>query len=380
MAGLFSYAAAGAISGLGEGLVQQAEAERERALDELRRQERAAEREQERAWQMQDRAQGRAWDLSDRAQGRDWDISDRDEGRAWDESRIDQRAADYQTALAGGVTPDAYAALASLEATTGQTFTINSAYRSPEHNADVNGADNSQHTHGNAFDIDTSNMSQEQRIDLIRQARAVGFGGIGVYNNSLHFDVGPTRFWGSDYTAASLPGWAREAVQAERGEIPAETREAFRIIADPETPAAVRETVLADVTGAAEQRAAAVQAEIEREDARRAEDRRQEVEDRDVRLSREDAEAQLQAALDAERRRQDVIDEELETLRTFARSTPVAELLEEATRNADARLGLTEPPPAPSNRAELVIGMTYAHPSTGERMIWNGQNFSVVGQ
>lgn len=119
-----------------------------------------------------------------------------------------------------GVTDPAQRALAALEASTGQSFTINSAYRSPAENAAVHGADNSQHTHGNAFDIDVSGMSIEERQRLIVKAREAGFGGIGVYENSLHFDVGDTRFWGPDYHAGSLPEWAAEAVQAPRGTTP----------------------------------------------------------------------------------------------------------------------------------------------------------------
>jgi hypothetical protein len=116
-----------------------------------------------------------------------------------------------------GVTDPAQAALANLEAAAGRTFDITSAFRDPEHNDRVGGANNSQHTHGNAFDIDVRGMSIEERQELIRQARAAGFGGIGVYANSLHFDVGPVRHWGPDYRSASLPGWAAEAVGAPRG-------------------------------------------------------------------------------------------------------------------------------------------------------------------
>lgn len=84
---------------------------------------------------------------------------------------------------------------------------VTSAYRSPEHNHRVGGAKGSQHLHGNAFDISTAGMSQDQVNALIADAQASGFGGIGVYDGSLHFDVGPERAWGSDYTRNSLPEW-----------------------------------------------------------------------------------------------------------------------------------------------------------------------------
>jgi hypothetical protein len=119
-----------------------------------------------------------------------------------------------------GVNPQAIAALAQLEAAHGSPFSITSAYRNPSHNAQVGGANRSQHMNGNAFDIDVRNMSIPERQELIRLARAAGFSGIGVYNNSLHFDVGPSRYWGPSYRADSLPAWAREVVGAPVGALP----------------------------------------------------------------------------------------------------------------------------------------------------------------
>lgn len=116
-----------------------------------------------------------------------------------------------------GVSQSAQAALDALHTDWGEQLKITSGFRDPEHNARVGGARNSQHTHGNAFDIDVSNYTQEQRIDLIRRARAAGFSGIGVYENSLHFDVGGDRAWGPSYGRDSLPAWAAEAVGAPVG-------------------------------------------------------------------------------------------------------------------------------------------------------------------
>lgn len=117
-----------------------------------------------------------------------------------------------------GVTPAAMKAFASLEGAWGQPLTVNSAYRTPEHNAKVGGAKDSQHTHGNAFDVDVSGMSEEQRLALTERAKASGFKGVGVYDNSLHFDVGPERAWGADYTRNSLPAWAGGAVSQPSGD------------------------------------------------------------------------------------------------------------------------------------------------------------------
>lgn len=111
-----------------------------------------------------------------------------------------------------GVSEAATLALRRLEDLAGGPLTITSGYRDPETNARVGGASGSQHLHGNAFDISVAGMSTEQRIALIRQAQQAGFTGIGVYDNSLHFDVGPARAWGPSYSRDSLPAWARGAI------------------------------------------------------------------------------------------------------------------------------------------------------------------------
>lgn len=55
MAGLLGYAVAGGMAGLGQGMVQQAQARREEFLENLRHERRQAERMQDRAWQVEDR-------------------------------------------------------------------------------------------------------------------------------------------------------------------------------------------------------------------------------------------------------------------------------------------------------------------------------------
>ena len=67
--------------------------------------------------------------------------------------------------------------------------------------------------HGNAVDIDVSNLSIEERQNLIKLARQNGFTGIGVYPNSLHLDKGGRRNWGPSYKAASTPKWALAALE-----------------------------------------------------------------------------------------------------------------------------------------------------------------------
>lgn len=116
-----------------------------------------------------------------------------------------------------GLTAEAKSAMEALEAAIGKKLKVNSAFRDPEHNKRVGGAKNSQHTHGNAFDVDVTGMSIEERQELIRQARRAGFGGIGVYKNALHFDVANERNWGHDFSGRTTPKWAQEALQEPVG-------------------------------------------------------------------------------------------------------------------------------------------------------------------
>lgn len=110
------------------------------------------------------------------------------------------------------ISPEAQAALDRLTQSWGQPLSVTSGYRDPATNARVGGARNSQHTHGNAFDISVAGMSPEQRLALATAARNAGFQGFGFYDNSLHFDVGAPRAWGPSYGRDSLPGWAADWV------------------------------------------------------------------------------------------------------------------------------------------------------------------------
>lgn len=84
------------------------------------------------------------------------------------------------------VRKDALDALQALRTCIGKPFYINSAYRSPEHNAAVGGAKNSQHLHGRAFDIALRGFTGPT---IERMAREHGFRGIGRYNTFIHIDT-----------------------------------------------------------------------------------------------------------------------------------------------------------------------------------------------
>ena len=110
----------------------------------------------------------------------------------------------------GGMSEEALAAYGKLQDAYGQPLNVISTYRDPQKNQDVGGAKGSQHLHGNAYDIDVSNMSYEDRLALADLAWNSGFRGIGFYDNSLHFDVGDPRSWGPSYSRDSIPDWAQD--------------------------------------------------------------------------------------------------------------------------------------------------------------------------
>ena len=70
--------------------------------------------------------------------------------------------------------------------------TVNSAYRSPEHNAAVGGAKNSQHLLGKAADVVIRGVSPDETADAIEFLIEVGLmkeGGVGRYDTFTHYDI-----------------------------------------------------------------------------------------------------------------------------------------------------------------------------------------------
>lgn len=106
------------------------------------------------------------------------------------------------------------------EATGGKAVTINSGYRSPEHNAAVGGVSNSQHVKGTAADIvveDTDPLTVGQIAEHFLNKK----GGIGVYKSFTHVDTRATRSrWdqrsGKQVVVSGWPGWEEpEMTQAQ---------------------------------------------------------------------------------------------------------------------------------------------------------------------
>ena len=75
---------------------------------------------------------------------------------------------------------------------TGKSITINSGYRSPEHNASIGGVSNSQHVLGKAADIVIDGMKPSDTYALIEYLNDKGvikIGGLGSYNTFTHVDI-----------------------------------------------------------------------------------------------------------------------------------------------------------------------------------------------
>lgn len=78
------------------------------------------------------------------------------------------------------------------------TITINSGYRSPEHNEDVGGKSKSAHLKGKAADIKVKGYTPIQVRAALRYLIENGKilpGGIGEYNTFTHYDIGSPRTW-----------------------------------------------------------------------------------------------------------------------------------------------------------------------------------------
>lgn len=81
------------------------------------------------------------------------------------------------------------------EACGGRPITILSGYRSPQHNAEVGGAKQSQHMEGRAADITVDGMAPSdvhaQILELFNAGKLEKLGGLGLYDSWVHLDVRP---------------------------------------------------------------------------------------------------------------------------------------------------------------------------------------------
>ena len=118
------------------------------------------------------------------------------------------------TADMDGVNPQLMDKVKTLQTRFGRNLKIISGHRDPKRNSNAGGAKRSQHIHGNAVDL-KFNGTREETAELIQMASTMGFGGIGVYGpGNVHLDVGPRRAWGPSHKLASVPDWAKPAINA----------------------------------------------------------------------------------------------------------------------------------------------------------------------
>jgi uncharacterized protein YcbK (DUF882 family) len=83
-------------------------------------------------------------------------------------------------------------ALEKLRALSGQPLLVHDAYRCPEHNEQVGGVPDSEHTRGMAADVKIPGLSLQQMYELALEVPEFAEGGIGVYDGGfLHLDVRP---------------------------------------------------------------------------------------------------------------------------------------------------------------------------------------------
>lgn len=131
-----------------------------------------------------------------------------------------------------GLSPEANAMADSMAAHGYGNLGVNSGYRSPSANAAAGGARGSQHMHGNAMDLATRGMTDQQKADTLDAAMVGGAKGIGTYaSGALHVDTrdnpatwGPAGYTGSNIFAGTpeeqaaamsmMPGWSRDNLQA----------------------------------------------------------------------------------------------------------------------------------------------------------------------
>ena len=88
--------------------------------------------------------------------------------------------------------PSLILALQAIRDHTGRSVSINSGYRSPQHNTAIGGAPNSLHVKGMAADIVIRGMTP---LEVASLAHDLGLGGIKAYPTFTHIDVGIKRTW-----------------------------------------------------------------------------------------------------------------------------------------------------------------------------------------
>jgi uncharacterized protein YcbK (DUF882 family) len=93
------------------------------------------------------------------------------------------------TGYTANLHPDLVAKLTDLEKLAGWQMNITSGYRDPEHNKDVGGVDNSEHTYDPAEAVDISCHNGSERFAIVTLALKLGFVRIGIGKTFVHLGI-----------------------------------------------------------------------------------------------------------------------------------------------------------------------------------------------
>ena len=85
--------------------------------------------------------------------------------------------------------PDLVAVMGRIEARLKRSLTINSGYRDPQHNHDVGGVENSEHTYDPAEGVDVDCQNGSSCDQIVRAAMAEGIVRIGIGRNFVHIGI-----------------------------------------------------------------------------------------------------------------------------------------------------------------------------------------------
>jgi uncharacterized protein YcbK (DUF882 family) len=85
--------------------------------------------------------------------------------------------------------PELLAVLSELEHRMGFELTVNSGYRDPEHNGDVGGVEDSEHTYDPAKGADVFCRRSVTRYRMLKELFAMGVTRIGIGKEFIHIGV-----------------------------------------------------------------------------------------------------------------------------------------------------------------------------------------------
>lgn len=86
--------------------------------------------------------------------------------------------------------PDLMLLLMKLEQRMGFELNINSGYRHPDHNKDVGGVDNSEHTYDPAEGADVLCLRSATRYKMLKELFGLGVQRLGIGQTFIHVGIG----------------------------------------------------------------------------------------------------------------------------------------------------------------------------------------------